>query len=205
MLILVLAVTIAGLTITNSRNRTLIHISPNAFPAARYSAKRDIGDDSPIDYIQVRPCRKSPCERRLTEDVEQDPDSTLAGASPSFILRLSNEEELNFNFTCVLRQQTVTTGLPETGVAPKTTSVDTQVVGLTYIFASNARELDQLVTREFHADPNLHKNPNVQLVGDYSTSGVPSVQFDWTWRWKPPKLTEDRGGGWRNTCSVSVI
>ena len=55
--------------------------------------------------------------------------------------------------------------------------------------------------REFHSDPNLHKNPNVDLVGDYSTSGSPSVQFNWTWRWRPPKPTEDRGGGWRNVCS----
>ena len=57
------------------------------------------------------------------------------------------------------------------------------------------------MTREFHADPNLHKNANVELVGDYSTGGSPSVRFDWSWRWRPPKTTEDRGGGWRNTCS----
>ena len=57
------------------------------------------------------------------------------------------------------------------------------------------------MTREFHADPNLHKNANVELVGDYSTAGIASVQFDWSWRWRPPKLLEDRGNGWRNTCS----
>ena len=55
--------------------------------------------------------------------------------------------------------------------------------------------------REFRADPNLHKNSNVELVGDYSTGGSPSVRFDWSWKWRPPKPTEDRGGGWRNTCS----
>ncbi len=60
------------------------------------------------------------------------------------------------------------------------------------------------MTREFHADPNLHKNVNVELVGVYSTEGSPSVSFEWIWRWKPPKNTEDRGGGWRNFCSVSI-
>ncbi|KAG9616283.1 centaurin-beta-2, partial [Aureobasidium melanogenum] len=36
---------------------------------------------------------------------------------------------------------------------------------------------------------------------DYNTGGVPSVQFQWSWKWKPPKQSEDYGGGWRNTCS----
>lgn len=80
--------------------------------------------------------------------------------------------------------------------------VDTQINGLTFVFASTPREVENLVTREFHADPNLHKNANVALVGSYSTEGSPSVTFDWTWRWKPPKITEDRGGGWRTSCSV---
>lgn len=90
-----------------------------------------------------------------------------------------------------------TTGAVEMG-AP----ADTQINGLTFVFASTPREVENLVTREFHADPNLHKNANVALVGSYSTEGSPSVTFDWTWRWKPPKITEDRGGGWRTSCSV---
>ena len=67
--------------------------------------------------------------------------------------------------------------------------------------ASNAKEVENLVTLEFHADPNLHKNANVQLVGDYSTGGSQSVSFDWSWKWRPPKATDDKGGGWRNCCS----
>jgi Arf-GAP/SH3 domain/ANK repeat/PH domain-containing protein len=47
-------VSIAALNITNSHSRTLLNIAPNAFPATRYSAKRDFGDDSVIDYVQVR-------------------------------------------------------------------------------------------------------------------------------------------------------
>lgn len=120
------------------------------------------------------------------------------------MLRLSNDDELIFNFTFILRQtQTgnvanstvngVATSLPEV--------VDTVLTGLTFAHASNSKELDNLITREFHANPNLQNNSNVQLIGDYSTEGTPSVSFDWSWRWKPPKATEDKGGGWRNSCS----
>ena len=73
--------------------------------------------------------------------------------------------------------------------------------GLTFVQASNLREVENLLTREFHADPNLHKNSNVELVGDFSTGGSPSVTFDWSWRWKPPKNLEDKGGGWRNSSA----
>jgi hypothetical protein len=61
------------------------------------------------------------------------------------------------------------------------------------------------VTREFQANPNLHKNPQVELVGDYSTGGSSSVQFQWSWKWTPPKATESRGGGWRTSCSVGTL
>ncbi|KAL5360813.1 hypothetical protein BJX96DRAFT_75374 [Aspergillus floccosus] len=177
--------TIASVTITNSKNRVLLNLIPNAFPATRYTAKRDPGDDTPIEYIQ-------------------DPDLPPSAAAPSFLLRLSNEDELCFKFTFILRQtQTgnaasstvngVSTSLPEVA--------DTVLTGLTFAHAPNSRELDNLITREFHANPNLQNNPNVQFMGDYSTSGSPSVQFEWSWKWKPPKPTEDKGGGWRNSCS----
>lgn len=109
---------------------------------------------------------------------------------PNFLLKLNNDDELVFTFTFVIRQDANTPG------------VDTQINGLTYVYASTSREVENLVTREFHADPNLHKNSNVELVGDYTTGGSPSVSFDWSWKWKPPKGIEDRGGGWRNACSV---
>jgi hypothetical protein len=31
----------------------LLQLTPNALPAARYVATRDVGDDSPIEYVQV--------------------------------------------------------------------------------------------------------------------------------------------------------
>ncbi|PYH47295.1 putative ARF GTPase activator (Csx2) [Aspergillus saccharolyticus JOP 1030-1] len=177
--------TIAAVTITNSRRRVLLHLVPNSFPATRYTARREVGDDSPIEYIQ-------------------DPDLPPSAPVPTFLLRLANEDELNFNFTFILRQtQTgnvatatvngVSTSLPEVA--------DTVLTGLTFAHASNTRDLDNLITREFHANPNLQNNSNVQLVGDYSTGGNPSIQFDWSWKWKPPKAIEDKGGGWRNSCS----
>ncbi|PSK43711.1 hypothetical protein B9Z65_7225 [Elsinoe australis] len=174
---------ITSLVITNARGRTLLRVSPNAFPATRYAVRRDIGDDSPIDYVQ-------------------DPESTLSGGSPTFLLRLPNDEELTFNFSCSIRQTspTVSPDGPH-GSSATSPATDTSITGLTYVFASSAKEIDQLVTREFHADPNIHKNPNVQVVGDYSTCGSPSTQFSYSWKWRPPKTGEDMGGGWRTTCS----
>jgi len=81
-------------------------------------------------------------------------------------------------------------------------ATDTNIAGLTYVFASNHKELDNLVTREFHADPNLHKNPSVSLVGDFATEKSPAVAFEWTWKWKSPTGAEERNSGFRNTCSV---
>ncbi|KAL4811556.1 hypothetical protein BDV18DRAFT_11227 [Aspergillus unguis] len=175
---------IASVTISNSR-RVLLNLVPNAFPATRYNVKRDLGDDGLIEYIQ-------------------DPDSPPSAPTPSFLLRLNNDEELNFKFTFILRQ-TQTGSITNSTVNGVSTSLpevaDTVLTGLTFAHAANSKELDNLVTREFHANPNLQNNSNVQLVGDYSTGGSPSVQFDWSWKWRPPKSTEDKGGGWRNSCS----
>lgn len=49
------AVSIASLVISNTRKRTSIIISPNAFPATRVSASRPAGDNAPVEFIQVRP------------------------------------------------------------------------------------------------------------------------------------------------------
>ncbi|KAL4781160.1 hypothetical protein BJX76DRAFT_23018 [Aspergillus varians] len=176
--------TIASVTISNSR-RVLLNLVPNAFPTTRYNAKRDLGDDSLVEYIQ-------------------DPDSSPSAPTPSFLLRLTNDDELIFKFTFILRQ-TQTGNVTNSTVNGVSTSLpevaDTVLTGLTFAHAPNSKELDNLVTREFHANPNLQNNSNVQLVGDFSTGGSPSVQFDWSWKWKPPKGTEDKGGGWRNSCS----
>lgn len=149
-------------------------MAPNSLPATRLAAKRDVGDDLPISYVQ-------------------DPENLT---TQSFLLQLDLEDELDFHFTFVTRQ-TTTAQSQNNPVA----ATETAISGLTFAFAPNSRELDTLITREFHANPNLHKNANVQLIGDFATSGSPAIEYDWNWRWRPPKAAEDRGGGWRNTCS----
>lgn len=137
----------------------------------------------------------------------QDPDPAFANASPSFLLRLPSDDELIFNFTFVIRQAQAAHSPYNADSASSTAPaalVDTIINGLTFVFASSAREVDHLVTREFHANPNLHKDPHVELVGDFSTTGNSSVQFQWSWKWKPPKPSEDRGGGWRTSCTVRI-
>ncbi|KAI9757116.1 MAG: hypothetical protein M4579_003594 [Chaenotheca gracillima] len=166
---------IASLTISNSSKRVLYNIVPNAFPTSKIAVKREPGDEGLVDFVQ-------------------DPDPPASAGSPHFLLRLNNEDELFFDFSFVVRQR-------QSGDMVESSPVDTAINGLTYAFASNPRDLDNLVTREFHADPNLHKNSNVQLVGDYTTAGSSSVQFNWSWKWRPPKVLEERGGGWRNCCS----
>jgi Arf-GAP with SH3 domain, ANK repeat and PH domain-containing protein len=117
----------------------------------------------------------------------QDPEPS---AAPNYLLKLTNDDELVFNFTFIVRRD------------ESAQNNDTQINSLTYVYASTNRELENLVTREFHADPNLHKNTNVELVGDFTTGGSSSVSFEWSWKWKPPRPMEDRGSGWKNVCSV---
>ncbi|MCJ1307906.1 hypothetical protein MMC25_001554 [Agyrium rufum] len=170
---------IKSLTITNSRHKTLLTFTPNAFPASRIIARRDIGDDTPVEYIQ-------------------DPDSASPTSPPSFLIRLSNEDELTFKFSIILRQTQAN------NTDGSNSAADTVLNGLTFAFAPTKRELDTLVTREFHADVNLHKNSNVELVrSQVSTEGSPSAQLEWSWKWRPPKPIEDKGGGWRNTCTFA--
>ncbi|KAJ5122833.1 hypothetical protein N7526_009770 [Penicillium atrosanguineum] len=139
---------IASVTISNSRRR-LLTLSPNAFPAVRYIAKRDPSDECPIEYIQ-------------------DPDVASSTSAPTFLLRLSNDDELIFNFTFILRQTKTgnVAGSTVNGVSTSLPEVaDTTLTGLTFAHASNSKELDNLITREFHANPNLQNNSNVQLIG----------------------------------------
>ncbi|QIX00045.1 hypothetical protein AMS68_005562 [Peltaster fructicola] len=166
---------IAAVTITNARNQMVLRITPDAFPVTRYHAQRDLGDDTPVEFVQDLEC--------------------TASAAPSFLLRLTNLDELTFNFVIHIRQQHT----PNGNVAQPTT--DTHISGLTFISGSTSKEVENMVVREFHADPNIHKSPNVHLLGDYTTGGSTSVQVTWTWKWQPPKALEDKGNGWRNSCS----
>jgi len=46
-------VTISSLSVTNSRRRTVLNVIPNAFPATRVSATRDLGDNTVVEFVQV--------------------------------------------------------------------------------------------------------------------------------------------------------
>lgn len=116
-------------------------------------------------------------------------------------MRIDNEDELDFHFTFVTRQAQSSAQTQTSSNTANLGASDVSISGLTFAHASNPKDLDTLVTREFHADPNLHKNSNVQLIGDYSTNGNSAIQYDWSWKWRPPKASEDRGGGYRNSCS----
>lgn len=132
----------------------------------------------------------------------KDPEISSSNGSPNFIIKLNNEEELTFTFTIVIRQSQQFQNNTNNGVQGTAVGMaETTVNGLTFIAASNSKEVDNLVTLQFHADPNLHNHSNVHLMGDYSTGGSQSVSFEHSWKWRPPKISEDRGGGWRNTCS----
>ena len=126
----------------------------------------------------------------------QDSESSAPNGLPNFLPRLEHDEEIKFDFTFSVRH-----GNTATSSEGASTEADTVIKGLTFLFAPTTRDLDTLVTREFNADPNLHKNPNVDLVGDFSTAGKASGSFEWSWKWRPPKGAEDKGGGWRTSCS----
>ncbi|CAI2171027.1 3349_t:CDS:2 [Funneliformis geosporum] len=60
------------------------------------------------------------------------------------------------------------------------------VKGLTFINVASERELARILTVEFNDDPNLHKHPNVTLVGNYESDGIKTSENEWTWKWSPP-------------------
>lgn len=47
------AVSVAGLSVTNSRGQTLLKVTPNSYPAQGYRAQKEPGEESPVEYIQV--------------------------------------------------------------------------------------------------------------------------------------------------------
>lgn len=52
-------VSIASLTIVNSRGKVLLKVVPNVYPATRIIARKDYGDESLVEYIQVWLCLKN--------------------------------------------------------------------------------------------------------------------------------------------------
>ena len=46
-------VSIASLIISNSQGKVLLNVVPNVYPATRIIARKDYGDESLVEYIQV--------------------------------------------------------------------------------------------------------------------------------------------------------
>ncbi|KAL5614350.1 hypothetical protein BROUX41_004456 [Berkeleyomyces rouxiae] len=165
---------ITSVSVTSPRKRYNLELKPNGFPASRITASRPAGNTAPVEFVQ-----------------DVDVSSSSLAQPPPFLLKLTNDEELVFNFEFTIRR-------PEDGSSPP---ADTSIAGLTFIHGSSVREVENLITSEFNANPNLHKMDNVTLIGDYGTKPYPSVSFNWSWKWRPPKATDERQGGWRNICS----
>ncbi|CAB5137606.1 unnamed protein product [Rhizophagus irregularis] len=47
---------------------------------------------------------------------------------------------------------------------------------------------------------DLHKHPNVTLIGNYESDGMVKLEKEWTWEWLPPHNTDEIHRGWRNHC-----
>lgn len=45
---------IVSLTVTNAKGKVLLNVVPNVYPATRVIARKDYGDDSLVEYIQVK-------------------------------------------------------------------------------------------------------------------------------------------------------
>lgn len=46
-------VSIASLVITNAKNRTVLKIVPNSYPGTKIQARKEFGDDSLVEFVQV--------------------------------------------------------------------------------------------------------------------------------------------------------
>ncbi|KAK9458797.1 uncharacterized protein V1516DRAFT_643472 [Lipomyces oligophaga] len=73
------------------------------------------------------------------------------------------------------------------------------IAGLTFMAASNGRQLDTMLTKELQFDPNIQNRSNVKFIGDYSSSKSSKV-LEWSWTWQPPHDFVDQFNGWRNSC-----
>ena len=169
---------VSHLHIHNSQGKTLYIIQVDG---SRVSVSRAPGDVNPPAFI-------------LDPDISQN-----TTAVPLFLLRLASEDELHFSFTLRLSQHASSAPRDASLTGPQAAHPNTGISGLTYMFGHDRKELDHLINREFHANPNLHKNSNVELLGDYNTAGQLDSPIQWTWVWKPPRLHEMPPSGWRTT------
>ncbi|CAG8653164.1 11959_t:CDS:2, partial [Acaulospora morrowiae] len=125
---------------------------------------------------------------KTVELLEFIQDPYVKSISPNrFLLKLAKDKKLELKFK-------ISIGKDEAN--------KTDVKGLTFINAAGEKELERILTVEFNDDPNLHKHPNVTLVGNYEVNET-QTEIEWTWMWSPPHNIDEVYRGWRNYCCFS--
>lgn len=66
MSLILLAVAVTSIRITNARGRVLYRISPNTLPATRYAVKREGDDEAVVEYVLVRAIQIPVTKQSLT-------------------------------------------------------------------------------------------------------------------------------------------
>ncbi|RGB42004.1 hypothetical protein C1646_684264 [Rhizophagus diaphanus] len=114
----------------------------------------------------------------------QDPNVQTINTN-KFLLKLTKDKKLKLKFKFNIGE---------------TDGNKADVRGLTFINVASEKELARILTVEFNDDPNLHKHPNVTLIGNYESDGMIKLEKEWTWEWLPPHNTDEIHRGWRNHC-----
>ena len=88
------------------------------------------------------------CTMYHANQSSQDPETSTWGGPPSFLIRLTNDDELTFHFTFIIRQVHAPQSIYNVNSANTITSnslADSVINGLTFVFASSSKELENLV------------------------------------------------------------
>ncbi|RHZ52572.1 hypothetical protein Glove_460g5 [Diversispora epigaea] len=164
-------------------NPTLYIRNSNRFQITEISVSTSIHDPYITFPVMSTGIAAVPITTDLLEFI-QDPN--VKSISPNrFLLKLIKDKRLELKFKFNIG---------------KTDGIKADVKGLTFINVSSEKELSRIVTVEFNDDPNLHKHPNVTLVGNYYTDEVQISEVEWSWKWSPPHNMEEIHQGWRNYC-----
>lgn len=100
------------------------------------------------------------------------------------LLKIEHEPDLQFTFTFVLKQSSLS--------------------GVTFVTGNNIADIDRLITSGYNADSNIQKHKNVKVLGDFSAdSGEREVQYIWNWAPSDSTIVPGMLGGWKSVCSFS--
>lgn len=71
----------------------------------------------------------------------------------------------------------------------------TGLSSLTFVSAGSVKQLDSFIKNEFFHNPNIQKEKNVVLLGDFNAKGdhPQIISFDFLWQWHAPEPNSDKG------------